>query len=233
VTFSGGGGSGAAAYATVGSDTTVKSLSSSINFYTANAGIGFRVADSLGTGVNYWQTGAGYVSPYLWARGSTNTNGLITSNGTGFVSLQTNGGAQEQLRVAHTASAVNYVQVTGAATGGVPVISVQGSDSSIAMLYQAKGGNAHRFWSSATTEQFRINHTASSVNYAAVTGSATGVAPSFLVAGGDTNIDLALTPKGTGNVRFGTYTADMTLVVQGYITIKDSGGTVRKLAVIA
>jgi hypothetical protein len=51
--------------------------------------------------------------------------------------------------------------------------------------------------------------------------------------GSDTNIDLALTPKGTGNVRFGTYTASMALTVQGYIEIKDSGGTVRKLAVIA
>jgi hypothetical protein len=53
------------------------------------------------------------------------------------------------------------------------------------------------------------------------------------VAGSDTNIDLALTPKGTGNVRFGTYTASMALTIQGYVEIKDAGGTIRKLAVIA
>ena len=58
-----------------------------------------------------------------------------------------------------------------------------------------------------------------------------GSTPSLAVLGSDTNIDLALTPKGTGVVQFGTYTAGV-LAPTGYITIKDSGGTTRKLAVI-
>ena len=65
------------------------------------------------------------------------------------------------------------------------------------------------------------------------TGGATGNAPSIAVGGSDTNIDLALTPKGTGNVRFGTLTANADAPITGYILIKDSGGTTRKLAVIA
>lgn len=50
---------------------------------------------------------------------------------------------------------------------------------------------------------------------------------------GEANIDLALTPKGTGRVRFGTHAAVGAETVTGYITIKDSGGTERKIAVVS
>jgi hypothetical protein len=53
-----------------------------------------------------------------------------------------------------------------------------------------------------------------------------------MVGGSDTDIDLLLTPKNAGKVSFGTYTGTI-LVIAGYIEIKDSGGTVRKLAVVA
>jgi hypothetical protein len=45
--------------------------------------------------------------------------------------------------------------------------------------------------------------TASAVNEARVTNSATGTAPLFDVAGTDTNIDIAIKGKGTGSVRLG------------------------------
>jgi hypothetical protein len=48
--------------------------------------------------------------------------------------------------------------------------------------------------------------------------------------GSDTNIDLALTTKGTGVLRFGTYTAGI-LAQAGYITIKDAAGNTRNLLV--
>ena len=50
---------------------------------------------------------------------------------------------------------------------------------------------------------------------------------------GADDIDLSLTPAGTGNVRFGTHSAVGVELVTGFITIKDSGGTSRKLAVIS
>lgn len=50
---------------------------------------------------------------------------------------------------------------------------------------------------------------------------------------GEANIDLALTPKGTGRVRFGTHSAIAAETVTGYITIKDAGGTSRKIAVVS
>ncbi len=47
------------------------------------------------------------------------------------------------------------------------------------------------------------------------------------------DMDLALTPAGAGNVRYGTHSAIGAETVTGFITIKDSGGTVRKLAVVS
>ena len=175
---------------------------------------------------------AGNSAPFLYATGGTNTTGRITSSGTGSIDLYTNGGSQLQFRTAHTASAVNYVQVTGAATSGTPNITAQGSDTNIPIYLSSKGTGTVRFFTNgAGSEQFRVLHTAGTiVNYATATGSATGNAPTFSVAGSDTNIDLTLTPKGTGNVRFGTYTGTI-LTPTGYVEIKDSGGTVRRLLV--
>jgi len=247
VTFSGGGGSGAAAYASVGSGATIRSIGSGAVKVT-NQAFTFETPDSITSGNpvfiirdsashdSWYQMGPSSSQAFLVSKGNANASAYLGANGSGSVRFTTNGDSiTEQMRVAHTASAVNYVQVTGAATGSTPIISVQGSDAAITGAIQTKGGGSFSFYSQAnlTGRQVRIDGSANAVNYLDFYGSVAGSAPSVRVGGSDTNIDLTLTPKGTGNVRFGTYTADMTLVVQGYITIKDSGGTVRKLAVIA
>lgn len=79
---------------------------------------------------------------------------------------------------------------------------------------------------------FLVNHIASAVNYISVTPAATGAAPNVSAVGTDADIDLRLIPKGAGVVRFGTLTANADAPISGYITIKDDGGTIRKLAVI-
>jgi len=203
ITFSGGGGgSGAAAYATVGSAVTLKSIGGTLDLQTTN-GIGFRIYDSGGSipSSGYWAASSGTSSPFLWARGGTNTSGLITSSGTGAISIQTNSGSQTQFVVAHTASAVNYVQVTGNTTGSRPVISSQGSDTNIGLNIQTKGTGAFFFATGGSgLAQFVVSNTTSSVNYVQVTGAITTGAPTISAQGNDTNIDLSLTPKGTGNV---------------------------------
>ena len=237
VTFSGGGGSGAAAYATVGAGTVIRSLgltgTQSLSFFTPS-GEAVRIRDtgSVGAYSMFTNTASGTT---LVTQGTANAFASFNSNGTGAVLFGTNGNSgNTQMVVSHTASAVNYVQVTGAATTGLPVISAQGSDTNIAMYVTSKGNGTIRFATNNSAQtQLRVSHTTSAVNFVDVTGSASGASPIISVAGNDTNIDLALTPKGTGNVRFGTYTASMALTVQGYIEIKDAGGTVRKLAVIA
>jgi hypothetical protein len=177
------GGSGATAYATVGSDTTIKSLGTNLNLSTPS-GTALQVTDvQTGTVVNNWvfRGAAGTGTQTLigsTAGTATNINMLwLTKGGSGLHQFATSGSSSNiQFQVANTASAVNYVQVTGGASGspGTVTISAQGSS---------------------------------------------------------TDVDMALTPRGAGVLKFGTYTASALLPVAGYITIKDSGGTTRRLLV--
>jgi hypothetical protein len=131
---------------------------------------------------------------------------------------------------------VNYLEVLGNITGSSPSILSSGSDTNLNMFFVSKGTGSFDYFTGGTggtsgvVRQFRIAHTASAVNYLQVTGGATGVAPAMSTVGTDTNIDLALTPKGTGVLRFGTHTAGI-LSQSGYITVKDSAGNTRNLLV--
>lgn len=211
------------------------------NVFVGTTSIGGAVgAESLrvtpvASAVNYFnaQGSATGNTPALSVQGSdANIQFAASSKGTAALNFFTNAFGQQQFAIAHTASAVNYLQVVGNVTGSGPVLSSQGSDTNINIGYVTKGTGLHAFATNITAVQFQIAHTASAVNYLQVTGAATGVAPVVTAAGSDTNIDLALTPKGTGNVRFGTLTATSDVAITGYIEIKDSAGNVRKLAVI-
>jgi hypothetical protein len=240
VTFSGGGGgSGAAAFASVGAGTVIRSLGT-----TGAQSIDFQGPSSIGTGVpnfrvrdtganSFLMAGSAADTATLFAQGAANAVLTLASNGTQSVRIGTNGSSTvEQLRVAHTASAVNYVQVTGAATGNQPNISTQGSDANV-ILNLASKGNANIIFNANGAEQFRTGAVASSVNSLQLNGATTGNSPSLQARGTNTDIDVVFTPKGTGNVRFGTFTTLGAEVITGYITVKDSGGTIRKLAIIA
>jgi hypothetical protein len=180
VSFSGGGGSGAAAYATVGSVPKIQTLGSSLQVFTP-AGVGFEVLDSSAPTTSYIQAvsgGSGQNGGYLRTNGTaTNPSMYLQTKGTGAFSFFTNAlvSPAQQLNVSHTASAVNYVQVTGGASGSPATVTISAQGSS-------------------------------------------------------TDVDFAVTPRGAGVVRFGTYTGTI-LTPTGYITIKDSSGTTRRLLV--
>lgn len=137
--------------------------------------------------------------PSLTATGDTDTgiyfpaanNVAITANAT------------RQFNVLGTASAVNYVQVTGAATGVNPTISVQGSDASRGLNFNVKGATYFNFYNQAgTTQVFSAGGAnTSNGNWIVANSAALGSAPTLGSAGSDTNINLVLTPKGTGQVQ--------------------------------
>jgi len=140
VTFSGGGGSGAAAYATVGGTSIVKGLGTTTSF-----------ANPAGNVLTLFnpQSGTSTVSAVTIANGGTAqiypsaTGGdlAVSSNGTGNIRFLTAVNSYEQLRVSNTTNAVNYVQVTGGATGNPATVtlSAQGSDSNVNMRLTPKG----------------------------------------------------------------------------------------------
>ena len=201
-------------------------------FYNNSSAPQFAVV-STASAVNYLSVFGNTVGngPYLQASGSdTNISMLFSAKGTGGHDFYTAGNSfTRQFQVAHTASAVNYLQVTGGATGGGTVLSAQGSDTNITSYYATKGTGFHSFITGGNT-QFQVLNTASAVNNIYVTGAATGAAPAFVASGSDTNIDLTLTPKGTGVLKFGTHTVGI-LAQPGYITIKDAAGNTRNLLV--
>lgn len=220
-------------YTQLGTSTTALT---NLTYYAANQGTfsgtvatqrGFHVTNTLIGGA----TNIGFNSDV--PAGSGNFNFWAGGTAQNVFQGQTSIGGyigSESLRVTPAASAVNYLQVTGAATGASPSISAQGSDTNINIAYAIKGTGAHVFTNATAGQQFVVSPTASTVNYLQVTGSATGVALSMSTVGTDTNIDLALTPKGTGVLQYGTYTAGV-VAQAGYITIKDAGGTTRRLLV--
>jgi hypothetical protein len=95
-------------------------------------------------------------------RASVNTAGLrlvsdSSATPTIFFSTGTTPSAvSEQFRITNTVSAVNYVQVTGAATGSVPIISSQGSDTNVALFLTSKGTGAVQL-ATNNTERMRID----------------------------------------------------------------------------
>lgn len=120
-------------------------------------------------------------------------------------------GGVEQVRIGHIASAVNFLVIQGAVAGGSVVITADGTSAQIPIRYRTKGTDGHVFETNSTqdTIQFFISHTASSVNYINVTGAALGNSPVLSLAGSDTNINLTISAKGSGNIILSPSTGDI------------------------
>lgn len=149
--------------------------------------------------VNYLQVlGNSGGFPSLSAQGaSANVSIVYGTKGTGNHNFTTSVSQFNQFVIAHTASAVNQLTITGSTTGAPIIIQAQGSDTNINLAYAPKGTGRHTFYSNSGT-QLVIGNTASAVNYTQIDGAATGANPTFSAQGSDTNIGLTLTPKGTG-----------------------------------
>lgn len=79
----------------------------------------------------------------------------------------------------------------------------------------------------------RMSAAVNAVNYLAIDNAAAGGSPVLSVVGADTDLDMVLTPKGAGLVRFGTYSALGAEALAGYMLVKDAGGTTRKVGIVA
>jgi hypothetical protein len=75
--------------------------------------------------------------------------------------------------------------------------------------------DAHGIRDENANEQLFFTTTGSAVNYLNVTNAATGNDPKLSALGGDSNIDLAVSPKGTGEIVVGTGAADATITSSG------------------
>lgn len=115
--------------------------------------------------------------------------------------LDTNGNSLFDLTA--TASAVNELVIANAATGAGPSISSAGSDTNVDLLLVAKGSGVVKADGvevvTITGSQSLTDKTiVSPANVSATTGNAAIIA----ATGPDTNININLTPKGSGSVLF-------------------------------
>ena len=172
----------------------------------------------FGRGSTSYVQSAGGTTPYVISQGATNAGLIVGSNGTGTVFFNTNGGGTTQAAISHTASAVNYVQVTGAATGNTPAITAQGSDTNVNMVINSKGSGILYLGTSGSASStsvrlvpgggaldhfrfFGTNLSATGFNFNSGT---TGVSPSIAAQGSDTNIGFQVQSKGTGAINLMT-----------------------------
>ena len=200
ITFSGGGGSGASAYAVVGAIPKIQTIGSALSFYTP-FGESLRLID--GNNATYTQiTSQGGGVQFSTQGTSSNPTWGFIGKGTGNFYFSTNNSTGTvQFNVTHTASAVNYLNVTGAVTNGRPTISAQGSDSSIGITYASKAYGTHEF-QIAGRRQFMVAYSTGNteVNFLQVAGNNTGLPPILSAQGSDANIALVLQPKAYGNI---------------------------------
>jgi hypothetical protein len=136
---------------------------------------------------------------------TSTTTPIVQNSAAAAIAFKTNSAtsAVTQFNINHTATAVNYVQVTGAATGTRPAISAQGSDGNVGLTYNAKG-SANHFFQTGGLNSFAISNIASQVNYLQVAPTVASSAPVLSSQGSDTDIDLTLTPKNAGRVNITT-----------------------------
>jgi hypothetical protein len=87
--------------------------------------------------------------------------------------------------------------------------------------------DAHGINDENGNEQIIFQTTSSAVNQFDITNAATGNAPSISATGGDSNIDVAIIPKGTGETKIGTGAANATLTSSGAhdLILDTNGGT--------
>lgn len=232
----------AAGFSAQGSDTDIGvSLSTkgagSFLIYTGNFGrAGFGVINA-GSSVNYLTTtpGATGVGVTVAPAGSdTDISLYFSAKGAGGMNFYTASSGALQLQLAHTASAVNYIIISGNIASNPPTLYLGGSDTNIALRFSTKGTGSTLFYSGTLNRiKLQLLDVASSVNYFTISPAATGAGPVLAAIGSDANIDVSITPKGSGLVRLGTHSGIAAETVTGYITIKDSGGTSRKLAVVS
>lgn len=161
-------------------------VASSINF--------IRILPNIATG-----------GPRLFA-GGTDTNVWLQlgSKGTESLYLSTNSGVN-QVIITHTASAVNTINMSGAATGDKPSIVAAGTDTNVGMIFQVKGttidASEFVFRNGAGTDMVQIDQdTGTIANSLILRSRLTGVPPVIIAVGTDTNVGLELAPKGTGRV---------------------------------
>ena len=134
----------------------------------------------------------------------------------------------------HVANTVNWldstVSITGLATTATGTVLTL-TDTHLNSTVSIRLPNATAIADDSGNEYLKFAKTASAVNEITITNSATGNSPDLSVTGGDTNIGLSITTKGTGLIKIndGAYYPEATLTDGATITWDVSTAPVAKV----
>jgi hypothetical protein len=134
----------------------------------------------------------------------------------------------------HVGNTVNWldstVSITGLSTTATGTVLTL-TDSSINSTQDIRLPTAKAIADDSGNEYLKFVKTASAVNEISITNSATGNSPDLSVTGGDTNIGLSITTKGTGLIKLndGAYFPEATLTDGATITWDVSTAPVAKV----
>lgn len=191
-----------------GTDTNVGA-----NFITKGSG-----AFSLYTNINVLQAqithtalavnylvmsgGAAGGSPYFTVAGSDTNIGLnVIAKGAGYTKFFSHS-SLVQFSIAPIASAVNYLQVAGAVTTGVPLIAALGTDTNIGIEYRVKGIANQTFTSDGTQGMLVLAPVLNGISYFTITAAAAGSYPSIASTSSAGTSGMRFISKGYGGFEF-------------------------------
>lgn len=165
---------------------------------------------------------------------ASTTGGIITCGSNNFRTLQFLGANFGNNGTAAVRGTDNYIAVRGSGGFGWESAANNPATGTLDVLLARDAANVLALRNSTAAQTSRIygSYTSASV-YKRLSLSASTTAVTIAAETDTGNMDVIFTPAGTGNVQFGTHAAVTTETVTGYITIKDAGGTPRKLAVVS
>lgn len=113
-------------------------------------------------------------------------------------------GGQSLFVIADVADAANIIQVVPTPAGGTPYFNIGGPDTNIGLTVVTKGQSGFVLNHSGGTSLVVSPQSATSANYPLLRSAASGNAVVYGTEGADANINLIISPKGSGGVYFGT-----------------------------
>lgn len=143
-------------------------------------------------------------------------------------SINDNNG-NELLEFGVTASAVNHMKTTNAATGNDPSISATGGDTNIGLNIIPKGSSNVTIMDGNSNEVIKTATTASAVNEVTITNNATGSGPTISATGDDTNIDLNISSKAAGQIKLTGDLPNLELTTYSELTVSTGAVTATQI----
>lgn len=228
--------------------TNVTSGSGGVRLPSIAGGEMFFVYNGLGTNLNIYPASGQQLSGRTANSPLTlypNQFGLIIGRASGQAAMivGSNQSTALQALIGQSGASVVYLDSSNGVNLlfdlGIRLISLFfGSPAGQRAIMDSPSNGQFRFRSILTGDAdfrtiFTVTGVLDAVNNLNINPAVAGSPPGVTAAGSDTNIDILLTPKGTGNVRFGTVTGNADAPINGYVTIKDAAGNSVKLATIA